>query len=161
MMTKILIATLTAMLLFGCTTYPDPATEAPPPKQKLNFVDISEFDRELASSLNAQYDSVDVAFYNKVEPNNVPVRLQKWLSAVERNGGVVKVNPPPGEVAPKDPFALLGLLGSLVNAFRMLAEYSKERAFDASKGRDAVLSLERNASGEVVVSSVRFVKRNP
>jgi hypothetical protein len=157
-----LIATLTAMLLqFGCATYSGPAPETPPPKQSLSFVDISEFDRELASSLSAQYDSVDVAFYNKVEPNNVPLRLQKWLSAVERNGGVVKVNPPPGEVAPKDPFALLGLLGSLVNAFRMLAEYSQERAFDASKGRDAVLSLERNASGEVVVSSVRFVKRNP
>ena len=61
------------------------------PQARVSFIDISKFDRELASSVDSPLESVDVVFYDRVGPNNMPERLQKWLAAVEKNGGVVRV----------------------------------------------------------------------
>jgi len=96
---------------------------------------------------------VDVVFYEKVSPNQVPERLQRWLSAVERSGGKVRVTPPP-----KDPFFLLSLLGSLVSSIKGIAEVQSDLPLVSAKGRDVVISLERNARGEVIIGKMAFVR---
>jgi hypothetical protein len=104
---------------------------------------------------------VDVVFYDRVGPNNMPERLQKWLAAVEKNGGVVRVVPPPNEIAPRDPLALLGLVGSLFSVIKNMAAINTDRVFETVKGRDAAIALERNAAGELVVGKLQFTKRKP
>ena len=46
---------------------------------KLSFIDVAKFDRDLASAMVQKNDVTEVGFYEKVSPNSVPERLQKWL----------------------------------------------------------------------------------
>jgi len=135
------------------------AVEITPVGAKLSFLDISKFDRDLSASLQANATSVEVAFYDKVSPNNVPDRLQKWISVVEADGGKVLVQPPPNELVARSPFTAVSLIGSLITSIKAFAHFSSDKIYESAKGRDAVISLERNADGQVLVTSIKFVKR--
>ena len=128
---------------------------------KLNFIDVARFDRDLASAMSQKNDVTEVAFYEKVSPNSVPERLQKWLAVVEAKGGKVLVEPPPNELVSRSPFAALSLVGSLITTIKGLAHFNAEKIYEAANGRDAVISLQRNNKGEVVVNTIKFVKRTP
>ena len=130
-------------------------------QDKLNFVDISRFDRDLHDALVHQSEPVTVAMYDKVSPNNTPDRLQKWLNAVERNGGKVEIEPPPNELVPRNPLALISLVGGLWNAVKATTEIHDKQVTQAVRGRDAVISLERNAQGQIVVGKIVFKKNKP
>ena len=99
--------------------------------------------------------------FEKVSPNNTPERLQKWLNAVERNGGKVEIEPPPNELVPRNPMALISLVGGLWNVIKATAAVHDAQVTQAVKGHDAVISLERNAKGEVVVGKIIFKKNKP
>ncbi|WP_408597747.1 hypothetical protein [Limnohabitans sp.] len=159
------IALMAAVCLSGCeTTAPasgmSRAASAPVPSQ-LSFVDINKFDNDLHASLLAHPDMVSVVFYEKVSPNSTPERLQRWLNVVEKTGGKVDVEPPPGELVPRNPFALISLLGGLWNAIKMTTEVKQDSMLLAARGRDAVISLERNREGQVVISKVSFKANKP
>ena len=77
---------------------------------------------------------------------------------MERSGGKVRVTPPPNEITPKDPFFLLSLLGSLVSSIKGIAEVQSDLPLVSAKGRDVVISLERNARGEVIIGKMAFVR---
>jgi hypothetical protein len=147
--------------LSACTSTQINNKEVISPQAQVSFIDISKFDRELASSVDSPLESVDVVFYDRVGPNNMPERLQKWLSAVEKNGGVVRVVPPPNELAPRDPLALISLMGNLFNVIKNMTAINTDKVFETVKGRDAAIALERNATGELVVAKLQFTKRTP
>jgi len=128
---------------------------------KLNFIDVAKFDRDLASAMSQKNNITEVAFYEKVSPNSVPERLQKWLAVVEAKGGKVLVEPPPNELVSRSPFAALSLVGSLITTIKGLAHFNAEKIYEAANGRDVVISLQRNNKGEVVVNTIKFVKRTP
>ena len=136
------------------------AVELTPTGAKLSFLDISKFDRDLSGSLQDKHASVEVAFYDKISPNNVPDRLQKWISVVEADGGKVLVEPPPNELVARSPFAAVSLIGTLITSIKGFAQFNSEKIYESAKGRDAVISLERNSKGEVVVNTIKFVKRS-
>ena len=98
----------------------------------------------MSGSLQDKNKSVEVAFYDKVSPNNVPDRLQKWISIVEADGGKVLVEPPPNEFVARNPLAALSLVGTLITSIKGFANFNSERIYETAKGRDAVISLERN-----------------
>lgn len=129
------------------------------PGNQLSFVDIGKFDNDLAASLNDKNETVSVSFYEKVSPNQMPERLQKWISSVDQSGGRVRVDPPQGEVAPKDPFTIIGLIASMVGGAKNFAEFRTNKTYEVAKDRNAVISLERNPKGEVVVAKIQFIKR--
>jgi hypothetical protein len=135
--------------------------ESTPNGAKLSFLDISKFDRDLSGSLQDKNASVEVAFYDRVSPNNVPDRLQKWISVIEADGGKILVEPPPNELITRSPLAALSLVGTLITSIKAFAKFNSERIYETAKGRDAVISLERNSKGEVVINAIKFVKRAP
>ena len=135
------------------------AVETTPTGARLSFLDISKFDRDLSGSLQDKNASVEVAFYDKVSPNNVPDRLQKWISVVEVNGGKVLVEPPPNELVSRSPLAALSLIGTLITSIKGLAQFNSERIYESAKGRDAVITLERGSNGDVPVKAIKFVMR--
>ena len=135
------------------------AVETTPTGARLSFLDISKFDRDLSGSLQDKNASVEVAFYDKVSPNNVPDRLQKWISVVEFNGGKVLVEPPPNELVSRSPLAALSLIGTLITSIKGLAQFNSERIYESAKGRDAVITLERGSNGDVPVKAIKFVMR--
>jgi len=126
---------------------------------QLNFIDLGKFDRELAFSLKEIDQTVDVAFYEKVSPNQMPERLQKWISSVEQSGGRVNVEHPKGELSSKDPFSIISIISSMIGGVRNFAEFRTNDIYKNIKGRDAVIELERSEKGDVVVGKVRFVIR--
>ena len=128
------------------------------PKATVTFIDVANFDAELASSLNAPLDSVEVLFYEKISPNKMPERLQKWISAVERSGGSVKINTPPNEPKPRNPIALLGLLGSAYTTIKSFVDAQPASYLSSAKGRNAVISLARSPNGDLLVEKIGFVK---
>ena len=83
-----------------------------------------------------------------------------WKQRMTEEGvrGKVRVNPPPNDITPKDPFFLLSLLGSLVSSIKGIAEVQSDLPLVSAKGRDAVISLERNAKGEVIIGKIAFVR---
>lgn len=157
MISKYLNMLAVTAALVGCASSPVEPPVAP--SYSVVFLDVARFDRELASSLNAKLPKVEVSFYEKVSPNAVPERLQKWINSVESSGGKLKVEPPPNEIAPKSPMALLSLLGTMVSGAKTLMALSNDTNVLAARGTDAVISLERNKSGEVVIGKIAFVQR--
>jgi hypothetical protein len=127
------------------------------------FLDLPRFDKELAQALNADQSEVAVRFYGKITPNEVPVRLQKWLTAIEQSGGRLDVTPPPGDVAPRNPLLLLGLVSGLWSALKTWGEIKESQVLQAATGHQARLVLNKTESGEVFIERVVFekVSKNP
>ncbi len=160
-----------ALLVTACASntasvpYESASAEAPQSlpqaSPQLVFLDVAKFDRDLSASLVNPFEKVEVSFYDKVSPNNMPDRIQKWISTVDVSGGRIRVEPPPNEVTPKNPMILLSLISGLVNSVKVYSALQKEQTISPAKGRDVVIVLERNPSGDMVVSKVNFVKRAP
>lgn len=151
------------VMLSGCQTEPvhTPSVEADAAVVKeVKFFDIKKFDHDLYAALHGTSPEVTVLMYEKVSPNATPDRLQKWLNSVEKNGGKVEIEPPPNELVPRNPFALIGLIGGLWDAIKATSDYRDAQLTNSVKGRDAVIRLERNARGEIVVGSILFKKQN-
>lgn len=155
------LGVLFSLVLASCaSTVPISSTVEPTTTgAKISFLDIPKFDRDLSGSLNEKNKTVEVAFYDKVSPNNVPDRLQKWISVVEADGGKVLVEPPPNELVSRSPMAAISLVGTLISSIKGLAKFNSDRVYEAAKGRDTVISLERNSKGEIVINSIKFVRR--
>jgi hypothetical protein len=64
--------------------------------------------------------------FDKVSPNNLPDRLQKWISVVEADGGKVLVEPPPNELVARSPFAALSLIGTLITSIKGFAKFNSD-----------------------------------
>ncbi len=158
---------LTALLfLSGCQSPPAasaPVASASTPTAAgtVNFVDFAGFDRSLHTALSQNQAVVTVLMYDKVSPNNTPDRLQKWLNAVERNGGRVDIQPPPGELTPKSPMALISLIGGLWNAIKVTTDLRDAQMTQIVKGHDAVIGLERNEAGQIVIGKILFKTPTP
>ena len=130
-----------------------------PALPKLDFIDLATFDHSLARSLRAELATVEVHFLDQVSPNAVPERLQKWLSSLEAQGGLLKVEPPPGDARTRNPMALFSLIGSLISGIRQLNDWQVESVYSATKGHDAVLSLARLNTGALVIDKISFVRQ--
>jgi hypothetical protein len=125
----------------------------------IRFIDLTKFDSDLEKALSTQKESVLVTFYEKTSPNNMPNRLQKWISSVEKSGGKIDIEPPPDEPRPRSPGLLIGLLGGLWSSIKAWGEIREKAMLQAAEGRNVVIYLERNPGGEIIVSKVTFAPR--
>jgi hypothetical protein len=153
-------ALLAALALAGCQQIPTaPEARTAAPKAQLQFVDLQGFDRDLAASLGAPLPKVDVAFYDRVTPSDLPDRLQKWMASVESSGGSVKVIPAPSSVTARSPFLLISAVSSLWTANKMLKEAAAAAQFKAAHAYDAEIVLKLDDKGDTVVDKVVFNPR--
>lgn len=154
-----LISLALIMLCVACSSNPVSLFAKPKPSPNLGFIDIEKFDRDLAASFDEPIKEVEVIFYDKTSPNAIPSRMQKWISATENTGGKVTIQAPPNEVIPKSPVALFGLFGSLFSGAKAALDMTSDARLKKAKGHDAVIFLERNSQGDMVVSKVKFTKQ--
>ena len=147
-----------AAFIIGCSSTVNVYQEIKPAKE-LNFIDIVNFDRQLAVSLKDIDETVNVAFYEKVSPNQIPERLQKWIASVEQSGGRVNIEQPKGEMVAKEPFGILSIITSIISGAKKLLSTNTDDIYKNIKGRDAVIELERSSKGEIVVAKINFIKR--
>ena len=71
------------------------------------------------------------------------------------------VEPPPNELVARSPFAALSLIGTLITSIKGFAKFNSERIYEAAKGRDAIISLDWNSNGDVVIKAIKFIQRAP
>ena len=128
--------------------------------KKIQFLDMSKFDKDMNFMLSSDATNIEVSFYEKVSPNKTPERIQNWLTAVEKNGGTINIEPPPNEMVPKSPFALLSLIGSLWSGIKNILEMMDKNNEYITKGRNATIQLERDSKGEILITKIIFSKNN-
>ena len=144
-----------AVVFSGCNNLPPLQA-----KPGIMFIDTQKFDNELSSSLSTIKEPVEVNFYSPITPNEIPPRLEKWLTMIDKSGGKIIIASPVGEPAPKSPALLLGLFSGLWNAFTILGKESASKSMeDAAKGRDANIQLARNAQGTLYIQKITFNER--
>jgi predicted small secreted protein len=148
-----------AVLMAGCNSTTGAGKDNNLAKPELQFLDFQSFDKDLHTSLSAPLSTVEVTFLDRVSPNGIPDRLQKWMAAVEADGGQVQVIEPPPAFAPKDPFLLVSIVSSLWSATKVVREAAQSNQFKAAKGYDAKLILKNTEQGGTVVDKVIFVER--
>jgi hypothetical protein len=155
---NLLFGVVYAALLAGCQS-----ASMEPPKQNITFIDTTKFDQEMSNSLSSNEMDINVNFYNVVTPNQIPPRMEKWLSEVDSTGGKVTIAQPVGELAPKDPLILFGLFSSLWNYFKTASGISDMvNSKNSTKNRNAVIQLARNQQGEIYIEKISFPARvNP
>ena len=151
----LLLALLPAMILLlalsGCcarTAYhPAPGETVP---DALDFFDSSAFDHQLNHALSVGHPKVTVTFPAAVTLNNIPPRLDKWLSAVQETGGRVQAAP-----EPEGRGILEEIFSFFVRVYERLASacvYAPAEAYDA-------LILYAKDTG--MVTRVLFLERAP
>ena len=130
-----------------------------PALESIRFIDLSKFDSDMERALTNTNEPVVVTFYEKTSPNNMPNRLQKWVTSVEKSGGKIDVEPPPNEPRARSPAMLIGLLGGLWSSIKAWGEIKERTMLEAARSRNVLINLERNPAGEIIVSQVIFLPR--
>jgi hypothetical protein len=149
------------IFLAGCVaTGTDSPTTSAPPSSSLTFLDMKGFDSDLYRALDAKLPEVTVSFLDKPSPNKTPERVQKWLESLKQSGGQLEIVQPPNELAPKNPLALIGLLGSAWSSGKALIEINDQRKLSAIKGRDAVIYLQRSKTGDIIIDRITLKAAN-
>jgi hypothetical protein len=86
------------ILILGCISFGNAAAYIPmlsDPGPRINFVDSSQFDADFSRLLKTGPARVTARFIGTVSVNNIPERLDKWLSAVRYLGGRIDIQPEP------------------------------------------------------------------
>ena len=94
------------MVLSACASVPDtppsnniaptatvdqPAAGGAPTEKSVDFFDVYSFDKQLSSNLREGPLTVDVYLKAPASVNDIPERLGKWLTMVDKYGGAVEV----------------------------------------------------------------------
>lgn len=148
-MNSIVALALSMLLITACAKNDHRAEDVPTGDTQIEFIDLDSFDMSMTRDLQREADLVVVRFPNQpVTINELPVRLQKWLSAVHKHGQGLTIENQEG-YAQKDIFSLVGVLVSGYNLVK--------NNMPAIVGRKykAVITL-NNADG--VVEKVDFIR---
>ncbi|MDO9631659.1 MAG: hypothetical protein Q7I92_07165 [Humidesulfovibrio sp.] len=118
-------------------------------QKEVQFMDTTGFDYKLSASLEAGQESVDVLFPAVITLNNIPERMDKWLSKVEKFGGKVeiKADPEPGR----------GIITEIFSLFIKVFEAAEEKLIYApAKGYNVLISY-RAKTG--IITKMAFVRK--
>ncbi|GEM_PF-7130231 len=165
-----LVVTAACLSFLGCAGQPASeneasasaaASESKSTQGDMRFIDIQSFDQRLGQSLGSGVESVSVTFYDRLTPSQLPDRLQKWMAAVEANGGKVNVQQPPSStgMTAKSPFLVVSGLVSLWSAKKALDEIQRKREFTSAGKYDAVIRLVPDSAGNHFIQTITFNKR--
>lgn len=89
---KILVVILVALMVGGCTV-PTLTKIISNESESLNFTDTDVFDQNLSNAMSINTDNIHVTIAGRVFINEIPDRLDNWLSAIVENEGRVDVEP--------------------------------------------------------------------
>jgi len=108
----VLFLMMTSLFFYGCVTQQSTAdktksqslsqpsadvfnTENMSALSKIEYFDSGTFDRKLSSTLKQDPSEVTIDFIADVSLNDIPKRMDKWFSAVEKEEGVIDVQVDP------------------------------------------------------------------
>ena len=148
-------ALIVTALLAACASEPP----APPPKESVGYIDTNSFDRSLASSLNAELETIEIPVSDRMSPVAIPDRLNKWLSAVDANGGNIQVKQIPDEQGGKQRGFPIAVIGLAIEVVRLLRGTPEERLYKPAANYDADIMVRQGPNGERVIERVLLKRR--
>lgn len=120
--------------------------ESPPPPAPVpigptvTFFDNDVFDKQLSASLRRGTAAVVVTFEATPSVNDIPARLNKWLSAVEKYNGTVALQPDPDYPLIAQRGAVFEVFSLMVDAFAALYKAIENKIlFGPAKGYDSTV----------------------
>jgi hypothetical protein len=127
-------------------------------KSTIEYSDFDKFDRDMQASVNSdKIDVVKVVFYEKYAPQDIPNRVQSWISSAETHAGVVSFKYPESEGGAKTEGSIRQKINRLLDQILNLNIFSRTQ--HPIENRDVVIELNQTKSGEVYVQRVNFIKR--
>jgi hypothetical protein len=104
----ILVAALLG--LSACMSPSSSQRHAASADSQMVFIDIDSFDQRFIEAMEASQNNITVTFTgNSVTTNEIPERVQKWLSAADTTGEGLRISSTDGTRS-KDLFSLLSLI---------------------------------------------------
>lgn len=122
-------------------------------QQELTFFDSSIFDDRLSDSLRKSPNEVVVVPAERFGLNQIPPRMQQWLSAVSASGGAVDAVPASTADFRGLPTGLVGLAKELYEVARDAIR--EKRTYGPASGYDATLVYDDETG---IVTRVSFVR---
>lgn len=143
--------TLCVLALATCLTTAHAQTAGIKHSQ-ITFLDSKLFDGQLSKELQGDNDTVEVKITGKMSLNNIPARVDKWITIVGENGElVVKATDPALE--PKFLFALIPFI------YSFLKQTNDERTFESAKKYNATILYRIDASGDSLIDKIIFTRK--
>lgn len=137
-MKKILCSLLLIILnLTACSTNQQTGRLDNPsavPEKKIDLIDSEVFDYKLGLSLGRNLPAVEVNVISPFSTNEIPERIEKWLSAVDQHGGKVelKLDPTYGEER--------GVISEAIDLVVLAYDFIKKKTlYDATDNYDVVV----------------------
>lgn len=154
--TRIIAGLSLVALLGACASTPP----APPPKEKVTYLDTNSFDRNLSSSMAANLETIEVPVDDKISPVAIPDRLNKWLAAVDANGGDIQVKQVEANAQGKTRGFPIAVIGLAIEVVRLLRGDPAEQLYKSAGNYDADIMVRQGPSGERVIERV-VLRRRP
>ncbi len=116
------------------------------------FLDSIAFDSDVSASMWEQNREIVIMPSSPFTLNEIPPRMEKWLSVIKESGGQVKAK----ELPPKTQLAMRGIVGALIDIVVAIFGAVQEQAmYGAAKYYDATLEYRKESGVERVVFSHR------
>ncbi|MGE3538273.1 MAG: hypothetical protein AB7N91_12685 [Candidatus Tectimicrobiota bacterium] len=149
---------LTAVAATSTAATPPPPVAGTTRGPSLAFFDTSRFDKQLSSTMSRAPAAVVVTLEAQASVNNIPERLNKWLSAVEKNDGSVELQPDPDYPVLTQRGAI-GVVSVLLGAFAVIYEAIENKIlYGPAKGYNATVYYAR---GSGMMTKVVFQRKMP
>jgi len=112
-----LVVVSVLVYLSGCAYMPASVNDrVVPSEEPIEFIDLDVFDASMTNSMRVNASTVTVTFPNQaVTINELPERLQRWLSAVHNHGGGFTVETQEGYQKK----GLLTVVGLMVSGYNL------------------------------------------
>lgn len=136
--------------LSGCNTPPKQSPHSGTTGEAIEFIDLEIFDASLTRNMREKSEEIRVIFPNQaVSINDLPDRIQPWLSAVHDHGGGVRIETEQGYVK-KD---LMGLVGIVISGYRLF-----QQSVPLILGRQYGASIVLEDGGNGAIDSISFFR---
>jgi hypothetical protein len=118
----------------------------------ITFMDSRAFDAGLGKELGRGSKRVEVQIEGRLSINQIPARLDKWLTRVADNGNL--------ELRLQDNAVRNKSLLSLVSmVFPALQGMQEESLLSSANGYNAIVFYRKEANGDALIDRVVFLKR--
>ena len=138
------------LILLGCipgNSNPTGPIRAPVNHTALEYIDSTVFDKSLSNAMNQTDAKIEVSVLTPFSSNNVPDRLDEWLTVIKENGGKVNIEPAEGERN------VVGIALALYSVYQLI---EKQLRYLPAKNYHATLLYRRNANGEAMIEKIVF-----
>ena len=156
LLTKMLFLASITLSLIGCLPPDDPYPnykDPHPPIITQEYSGSKYFDSTLSENMTKEPSKIEITISTPFPPNNIPRKLDAWLTFIEKNGGKVTEEPAEGERDITIVVAALVQLYTLYEKIRKVALYAPARNYNAK------LLIKKDESGDSMVSKIVFTHR--